>query len=60
MSEWISVNDRLPDDHGIFIIVTESGFIGICSYSTDTGFAWKGSEITHWIPLPEPPRASDE
>ena len=58
MSEWISVDDRVPDDHGMFLVCTSSGFITINGYSIDDGWHWdveKPSLVTHWMPLPEPP-----
>ena len=63
--EWISVEDRLPDNHQR---VTGIGFdygdvknkrhYVVCEYFDSI---WLGDEdeefeyITHWMPLPEPP-----
>ena len=63
MSEWISVKDRLPSPVDSVLIVTRSGGVG-------EGFHEKGKwwwitedevyvEVTHWMPLPEPPREED-
>lgn len=66
MSEWISVDERLPDDMSV-VLVVYNGFtltsghmysesdgsfreIGHCRY-TPTDL------LTHWMPLPEPPNA---
>lgn len=60
MSEWISVKDRLPDI-GIEVLVYLSSYNG-GSIRTDqryTNQSWMWYEdydITHWMPLPEPPK----
>ena len=66
MSEWISVEDRLPDNHQRVIgIGFDYGDIKnnrhyvVCEYFDGI---WMGGEyeefeyITHWMPLPEPPK----
>lgn len=64
---WISVKDRLPDDKERYLICTEGGRIDIAYYQpTGDKFSdyepfWQGScrftaEVTHWQPLPEPPK----
>ncbi len=68
MSNWISVEDRLPlnpdnlPESGyqtIEIIVTSSGFVYVDEYSIgDKPRFWgqfgRGTSVTHWMPLPEP------
>lgn len=64
MSEWISVKDRLPDSSEIVIV--EGGIARFVRHPyehwvTETSFShgreiqW---EVTHWMPLPEPPEAT--
>ena len=62
MSEWISVNDRLPRDGRYLTIrydqVTHSSFADILWF--ERGDWWNGHypgnySVTHWMPLPEPP-----
>lgn len=68
-SEWISVKDRLPDDKELYLICTESNFgkIDIAYYqSIGDKFSnyepfWQGrssrsTRVTHWMPLPKPPK----
>ena len=57
--EWISVKDRLPTwEDGKVLIYTSYG-ISIAERTTSN--RWKGDcaipkLITHWMPLPEPPK----
>jgi hypothetical protein len=64
--KWISVKDRLPKCFGTFIVaVTEpdkTAYTDSADYDpflktwkTSNYFA-KGYEVTHWMPLPEPPK----
>src|SRR6478609_6826637 len=63
---WVSVRDKLPDDsHGrVLVYVREVDDLGIsyfvwnCSYSKAHGFTDKRQhyDVTHWMPLPEPPK----
>lgn len=61
MSEWISVEDRLPED----------GDKVLCCFVRDTGInkpdevivgdfywhkLWVLNHVTHWMPLPSPPQ----
>ena len=57
--EWISVEDRLPTwkDGKVLIYTTH----GISIAQRTTSERWKGDcaipkLITHWMPLPEPPK----
>jgi hypothetical protein len=68
--DWISVEDRLPDDKKRYLICTESGRIDIAYYqpmgdkfSNHESF-WQGSScrftaVTHWMPLSEPPKGEE-
>ena len=62
-SEWINVDERLPDPNKLVLCLWERDGDGICY-----GFAryqredvWYVSNegmpcVTHWMPLPEPPK----
>jgi hypothetical protein len=62
MSEWISVKERLPDNAFDVIVCDKSGFRRIAWWN-DCKNEWRpegegsgpGSEVTHWMPLPDPP-----
>jgi hypothetical protein len=79
MSEWISVDERLPDDINDYLIVIKHKYkcekewkhdVDVAtsngSYLNDfwdTNNDWdEGQEIhvTHWQPLPEPPKEADK
>ena len=59
MSEWISVEDRLPEKNTSVLVSTDNGIVFQCLYAYDGWDLWEGNEvnITHWMPLPEPPNA---
>lgn len=72
MSEWISVKDRLPNinDDGCYVIATSNGIVEqVCFYDGEfrlfrnnmfrTCVVSGGrvlKNISHWMPLPEPPK----
>jgi hypothetical protein len=59
-SEWISVNDRLPELNKEVLVAWSNGSVGISRHIKDefepTEWDTYGSHvnITHWQPLPEP------
>lgn len=65
---WISVKDRLPETNCDVLVAKNNGRVFQMSYHApfDSGkriFQWWGfgkwvdqhSQVTHWMPLPEPP-----
>lgn len=70
--EWISVDERLPEDNGDELILhTEDGCVGagrFAIYGGEALFSWMDNEgsdfyylgtdskVTHWMPLPEAPK----
>lgn len=63
VNEWISVNDRLPEDENEYLVFTNSEILGFAYFDVLEGWliSWvegfEKDDITHWMPLPEPPRA---
>ena len=60
--EWISVDERLPEDQQRVLTIDTEGEMQVCFYETE----WEGIfqqchglvkiyNITHWMPLPEHP-----
>ena len=52
--EWISVEDRLPGAYGRYISYNRED-IKIRSFDPVRQGSWILGEVTHWMPLPEPP-----
>lgn len=55
MSEWIDVNERLPDISGNFL--TFNGYGQSIQLWNKNGWLnlYAALRITHWMPLPKPP-----
>lgn len=83
MAEWISVNDRFPEDGQDVLLIahgwkTDNGDVYIgklkpvpaddgsgnfwglarpwCEWSISGWSYFRIPEVTHWMPLPEPPK----
>lgn len=60
VSSWVSVKDRLPDKHCGCLVFNEHGWSALDCWE---GYGWMLSddpEVTHWMPLPEPPKEVTE
>lgn len=61
--EWVSVNDRLPDRAGKYLVATFDGQVGIgnlLDYYCDGDLSFDNYKVTHWMPLPKPPKMKGE
>lgn len=65
---WISCSERMPEETGDIIIVSDGIVMSGISYSRRDGFYIAALEydddepiggVTHWMPLPEPPRLKE-
>ncbi len=65
---WISCSDRMPEETGDIIVVSDGIVMSGISYSRRDGFYIAALEydddepigdVTHWMPLPEPPRLKE-
>ena len=68
---WIPVTEKLPEKHGRFICTykfnsnSEMQFAGVLEYYASCQYPhWQhesaGVIVTHWMPLPEPPKEESE
>lgn len=57
--EWISVEERLPEECTHVIVHDEDGTVGEAFHSISDHFEWVANEkiafVTHWMPLPSLP-----
>ena len=67
--EWISVEDRLPDKAGQYLVAyhpcywemvdTSKTLVGTDSFRGKTTWAQnKRQRVTHWMPFPQPPTSN--
>ena len=64
VQEWISVNDRLPEEkvdcivHYKHAYCNNDGYwaIGFCFYDGEKFRIDLAYKVTHWMPIPQPPK----
>ena len=62
MSEWISVEDRLPDNQAYILAHDGYGYSSVFIAFHHLGTFYKSSihqsplRVIYWMPLPEPPK----
>lgn len=61
VNQWISVNDKLPENAKPCAVVTEDNGLGVSRYMGRNRFEWTlfGELVLYWMPLPEPPKDGD-
>jgi hypothetical protein len=62
-NEWISVEERLPERPGKYLVATYDGRVGIgnlIDYYCDGELSFDNYKVTHWMPLPEAPKGGAE
>lgn len=55
--KWISVDDRLPDTRDIVLICVSDIPGGYVTTGWMLGDKFERRNVTHWMPLPEPPES---
>ena len=64
VQEWISVKDRLPEEKVNCIVHYKHAYcdnddywaIGICFYDGEKFQINPAYKVTHWMPIPQPPK----
>ena len=63
MGEWISVDNRFPDNNAICLVCGKKGGMRVARAYVCKNYTWwtvvgtgKVFNVTHWMPLPEPPK----
>ena len=64
VQEWISVDDRLPEEKVDCIVHYKHAYcdnddylaIGMCFYDGEKFQLDPAYKVTHWMPMPEPPK----
>lgn len=60
--KWIPVTERLPNSLDVVFVRRQFGLVGVGVYLKGCGInKWLGKKnkvfpVTHWMPLPEPPK----
>ena len=69
VGRWIPAAERLPEEDGVYVVLTNTGTITTARWFTEKDFpanehmgsyhrkaSWSQKRnATHWMPLPEPP-----
>jgi hypothetical protein len=74
-SQWISVKDRLPEEDVAVLVYGQvlndpPDVIGVRrryngdqdwkhTWESEDGFIYREDDVTHWMPLPEPPKEEE-
>ena len=64
VQEWISVDDRLPEEKANCIVYYQHAYcdnddywaIGMCFYDGEKFQVNPIYKVTHWMPIPQPPK----
>ena len=65
VQEWVPVTEKLPEDSGYYLVVHRNKYNGSISIAFEMyikckiGEWWENDyayDVTHWMPLPEPPK----
>lgn len=61
--KWISVYDKLPETEGKYLVYTCDRRMFVCHFIDhycDGNAQFDDYRVTHWMPLPEPPKMKGE
>ena len=63
--KWISVKERLPENNQWALCLMKDGYFRVFQWNyidwmwNDTNEWYREEDVTHWMPLPEPPKGDD-
>lgn len=61
--KWISIKDRFPEEKDSVHLITDGKRVAYSEWTYWPPYSWNlphGMEkVTHWMPLPEPPKQSE-
>lgn len=55
-NEWTSVDDKLPERKGRYLVHIPNEQLICCLYYDCDASVYGDNDVTHWMPLPEPPK----
>lgn len=66
-SGWIKCSKRMPENHVDVLVYSKGGCMSMAWHSesmhryyiTDSDYSYDEDVITHWMPLPEPPKEDE-
>ena len=59
VQKWIPVTERLPEENGIYLTVNKNKEYEFHFFETGKLMwqgIWEEDGVTHWMPLPQPPK----
>lgn len=61
MCDWISVKEKMPEEIGDYLTYIQKPLFNlfyrdVLTFGGECGFLDQGKYVTHWQPLPEPPK----
>ena len=62
VGKWIPVSERLPDANGVYLSVDDMGIYSFRVFDPNKRMwkaIWEDEKVTHWMPLPEPPKEGE-
>lgn len=57
--KWISVNERLPKEQGLYLCWKLNPLLSGPVVDYWNGYTWLDYEPSHWMPLPPPPERNE-
>ena len=62
VQQWIPVSERMPDANGVYLSVDDMGIYSFRVFDPSKRMwkaIWEDEKVTHWMPLPKPPKEGE-